>query len=383
MVSGFLIVGAGISGATLARVLAEAGYPVTVIDERDHVAGNCHTEIHRETGILLHVYGPHIFHTDDDEVWRFVSRFATFVPYRHRVMAITQGQVFRLPINLHTLGQFFGRVFTPSEAKEFLTRSSKDIDTPISFEEQALATIGAPLYEAFFKGYTMKQWGRDPAVLPASILKRLPVRFSYDDNYFHHRRQAMPENGYTAMVENMLSHDNITTKLSTHFEKEDTSRFRHVFYSGPIDRYFNYCAGRLAYRTLDFEQIVETGDIQGTAVVNYCDIDVPHTRITEHRHLSPWRADPAKSVAFIEVSREARPSDIPYYPVRLVQDKENLAEYRRLASNVQGVTFFGRLGSYRYIDMDQAIAQALELGRRTIGETGSANSAPASVFSIQ
>ncbi len=364
----FLIIGAGVSGATLARVLADAGQHVMVIDERDHVGGNCHTAIDPATGIMVHAYGPHIFHTDQEHVWDFVSRFANFIPYRHRVLAVANGQAYRLPINLHTLSQFFSRCFKPEEAKKFLSAHAEEIPHPVTFEEQALSTIGRPLYEAFFKGYTIKQWGRDPSELPASILKRLPVRFSFDDNYFHHQRQALPEKGYTQMVLNMLAHENIVTRLGCRFEEMPEIDVQHTFYSGPIDRYFQYKAGRLAYRTLHFEELRERGDIQGTPVINFCDLEVPHTRITEHRHLSSWQQETSGSIAFVETSREAGENDIPYYPVHLASDKKQLTQYKKMASQTRDVTFLGRLGTYSYLDMDQAIAQALKIAEKTLND---------------
>ncbi len=357
----FLIVGAGLSGATLARALAEFGHPVHVIDERDHVAGNCHTEIDDETGVLVHRYGPHIFHTDDDRIWEFLSRFTEFAPYRHRVIAAARGRIYRLPINLHTLCQFFGRAFTPAEAEAHLKACALPIAEPRSFEEQALATVGREIYETFFEGYTRKQWGRDPSEIPASVLKRLPVRFSFDDNYFHHRRQAMPQNGYTAMTLAMLDHPAITLTLGLPYEHAADLPQRHVFYSGPIDRYFGLRFGPLAYRTLRFEEIRGEGDLQGTPVINHCDRDVPHTRTTEHKWLSPWREVGSGSVLHRETSHAAGAGDIPYYPVHLTEDKSLLERYEGLARETPGVTFFGRLGSYAYIDMDAAVGRALKL----------------------
>lgn len=357
----FLVVGAGISGATLARCLAEAGHRVRIIDERPHVAGNCHTEIDPQTGILVHRYGPHIFHTDEDRVWDFLARFTRFMPYRHRVMATVRGQVYRMPINLHTLGQFFGRSFTPDQARAHLAALAQPCTEVHSFEQKALSTVGPELYQAFLKGYTFKQWGVDPDELPAQILSRLPVRFSYDDNYFHHTRQAMPEHGYTAMIAAMLDHPGISLTLNRRFEEVQQDPARHVFYSGPIDRFFGHRFGALAYRTLRFDEVRGTGDLQGTPVMNYCDADVPQTRITEHRHLSPWREAGAHSIAHVETSHAAGVGDIPYYPVRLVRDKAQLAQYQRLAETRPDVTFFGRLGSYAYLDMDRAVSLALDL----------------------
>jgi len=232
-----LMVGAGLSGAVIGRHLAEAGYTITVVDARDHVAGNCHTLRDPETGVLVHVYGPHIFHTDDAEVWDYVNRYETFLPYKNRVKTTSGGAVYSLPVNLHTINQFFGRTMRPDEAHAFITEEQADtsIEDPQTFEEQAMRFVGKDLYEAFFKGYTTKQWGCHPSELPASILKRLPVRFNYDDNYFFHQFQGMPETGYTAMVERILDHPAIEVKLGTTFSRDQAAGYDHVFYSGPLD----------------------------------------------------------------------------------------------------------------------------------------------------
>jgi UDP-galactopyranose mutase len=223
--------------------------------------------------------------------------------------------------------------------------------------------VGPDLYEAFFKGYTMKQWGCHPSELPASILKRLPVRFNYDDNYFFHKFQGMPETGYTAMIEKILDHTNIEVRLSTMFDSATTEGYDHVFYSGPLDGYFGYKLGRLGYRTLDFEKFTDTGDYQGTAVMNYGDVDVPFTRITEHKHFSPWEEHEG-TVCYREFSREAQPEDTPYYPIRMMDEKTLLADYVRLANETPNVTFVGRLGTYRYLDMDVTIREALDTARQ-------------------
>ena len=231
-----LIVGAGLSGAVIGRELAEAGHRVEIIDARSHIGGNCHTERDGATGVMVHVYGPHIFHTDDEEVWGYVNGFSAFMPYKNRVKATSGGQVYSLPINLHTINQFFGKCLRPDEARAFIEdQADKTIADPQTFEEQALRFVGRDLYEAFFKGYTQKQWGCSPTELPASILKRLPVRFNYEDNYFFHKYQGMPENGYTAMIERILDHPNMTVTLERNFRRGEEAGFGHVFYSGPLD----------------------------------------------------------------------------------------------------------------------------------------------------
>ena len=358
-----LIIGAGLSGAVIGRELAQEGYPVEIVDSREHIGGNCHTERDTATGVMVHIYGPHIFHTDDAEVWDYVNGFATFMPYKNRVKTTSGGQVYSLPVNLHTINQFFGKTFRPDEARTFLdAQADKTISDPQTFEEQALRFVGNGLYEAFFKGYTQKQWGCSPTALPASILKRLPVRFNYEDNYFFHKYQGMPENGYTDMIAGILDHPNITVKLETSFNRDEASGFAHIFYSGPLDGYFDYELGRLGYRTLDFERFTYDGDYQGCAVMNYGDVSVPYTRITEHKHFSPWEEHQG-SVCYREFSRACEPGDIPYYPIRLVEEKAQLADYVARAERETGVTFVGRLGTYRYLDMDVTIREALDTAR--------------------
>ena len=355
-----LLVGAGLSGAVIGRKLAEVGHQITIVESRDHVAGNCHTTRDADTGVMVHVYGPHIFHTDDEDVWNYVNTFETFMPYKNRVKTTSKGQVFSLPINLHTINQFYNKTMRPDEARAFIEeQADTTIEDPQTFEEQAQRFVGNDLYEAFFKGYTIKQWGVQPSELPASILKRLPVRFNYDDNYFFHKFQGMPQNGYTAMVERILDHPSITVKLSTRFTRDHAGEYDHVFYAGPLDGWFDFELGRLGYRTLDFEQFSYDGDYQGCAVMNYGEESVLHTRITEHKHFSPWESHEG-SVLYREFSRLAELEDIPYYPIRQVDEKALLADYVALAEKETGVTFVGRLGTYRYLDMDVTIREALD-----------------------
>ncbi|MFN4098205.1 MAG: UDP-galactopyranose mutase [Pararhodobacter sp.] len=359
-----LIVGAGLSGAVIGRELAEAGHRVRIIEARDHIAGNCHTERDAGTGVMVHVYGPHIFHTNDDEVWAYVNRHQTFRPYKNRVKAQAGGRVYSLPINLLTINQFFGQTLRPEEARAFIeTQADLTITDPRSFEDQALRFVGEALYEAFFKGYTQKQWGCHPRELPAAILKRLPVRFSYDDDYFNHTHQGMPEGGYTAMVESILDHPGISVSLNTPYTPDMANGAAHVFWSGPLDAYFGHELGRLGYRTLDFERFTHDGDWQGCAVMNYCDPDVPFTRITEHKHFAPWERHEG-SVLYREFSRAAEPGDVPYYPIRQVAEQALLSRYAARAEATQHVTFVGRLGTYRYLDMDVTIREALNTARR-------------------
>lgn len=362
--------GAGLSCAVIARLLAEAGHRVSIYEKRNHVAGNCHTERDPSTQVMVHAYGPHIFHTDDDEVWVYVNRFMKFIPYVNRVKATTGGKVYSLPINLHTINQFFNQALSPKEAEAFIKeQADSTITDPANFEEQALAFIGRPLYEAFFRGYTVKQWGVDPTQLPASILKRLPVRFNYNDNYFFHRHQGMPEEGYTKMVEGILDHPSIEVFLGSGLTRADAERFDHLFWSGPVDGFYDYDQGRLPYRTLDFEKSVGEGDVQGCAVMNYTDESVPYTRITEHKHFSPWEVHEG-SVCYREFSRACGESDIPYYPVHLTSGNELLNSYQDRAKAERRVTFVGRLGTYRYMDMDVTIRAALDCGRSFLAGLG-------------
>lgn len=358
------VAGAGFSGAVIAQELARDGHEVDVFDPRPHVAGNCHTERDAATGVLLHRYGPHIFHTDNERVWNYVRQFGEFMPFTNRVKAIVRGQVYSMPVNLHTMNQFFGRCFSPSEAQAFLATQTVHSDTPPrNFEEQALAWMGPALYEAFFCGYTQKQWGRPAAELPASVLKRLPLRFSYDDNYYTSRWQGIPRDGYTGIVERLLDRDGIRVFLGTPFTREMCGDYVRVFYSGPIDAWFGHDEGRLGYRTLDFAIERHDGDFQGNAVINYGDADVPWTRIAEHKHFAPWESH-RRTVISRETSRDCQPGDTPYYPLRLATEKTLLAHYIRRARNEQRVSFVGRLGTYRYIDMHVTIAEALDWADR-------------------
>jgi UDP-galactopyranose mutase len=354
-----VVVGAGFSGAVLARELAEAGHKVEVFDQRDHVAGNCHTARDDATGVNVHVYGPHIFHTDDEEVWGYIRRFGEMGPYVNRVKAFAGGTLYSFPVNLYTINQFFGRTFTPDEARDYVsTCADRSIGEPVTFEEQALKMVGRELYEAFFKGYTVKQWGRPPTEIPASVLRRLPLRFTYDDNYYAHRHQGIPVDGYTAIVGRILDHPNISLSLGQSVPPFEPGSREHVFWTGPLDAWFGHAHGRLAYRTLDFERIEDDGDFQGNAVINYCDLETPYTRISEHKHFAPWESH-ARTIVYREYARECVNCDIPYYPIRLAHDKALLSRYIALARESRNVSFLGRLGTYRYLDMDVTIREAL------------------------
>ncbi len=365
-----LVVGAGLSGAVVARELAEhAGVSSVVIDSRHHVAGNCHSLRAVDTGILEHVYGPHIFHTSNRETWEYVNRFGTFHPFVNRVKASTERGIFSLPINLHTINQFYGKHLNPTEAKVFLASvADTSITTPANFEEQALKMIGRDLYEAFFLGYTQKQWGCSPRELPASILSRLPVRFNYDDNYYADSFVGLPEAGYTRVIENILDHPLICVRVSTPWDSSMQRDFEHVFFSGSIDAFFDYEEGRLGYRTVYWDRKVTDGDYQGNAVINYPGMDVAYTRIHEHKHFAPWETH-ERTVVYTEFSKETTPADTPYYPKRLKADMTVLEKYRQRAAASSGVTFIGRLGSYRYLDMNVVIEEAQKVSRDFFGFT--------------
>jgi UDP-galactopyranose mutase len=358
------IVGAGFSGAVLARQLGQAGHRIDVFDSRTHVAGNCHTARDPRSGVMLHTYGPHIFHTSNERVWDYIRGFGEFVPFVNRVKAISAGRVYSLPLNLLTINQFAGEIFSPAQAMAYFAQiGERGEGEAANFEEQALRLMGRALYAAFFEGYTTKQWGMAPSALPASILKRLPVRFNYDDNYYASRYQGIPRAGYTAIVERMLDLPNVAVHLGERFDRAQAGNYDHVFCSGPIDGWFGCDEGRLGYRTLDFVREDHGGDYQGNAVINYCDTSVPWTRISEHKHFAPWE-EHAATVVFKEYSRECESGDTPYYPIRLVAEKALLAHYVGRARREQHVTFLGRLGTYRYIDMHVTIAEALDVAER-------------------
>lgn len=361
----YLIIGAGFSGAVLANQLVnQVDCVIDIWDERNHIGGNCNTERDAQTGIMVHTYGPHIFNTDKKEIWDFVNSFGEFRPYVHRVKAMSNGKVYSLPVNLHTINQLFQKSFTPSEAKAFLeTLADTSIKNPKNFEEQALRFIGKELYYAFFYGYTKKQWGCEPSQLPASILKRIPVRFNYDDNYHNNIFTGIPVDGYTSIIKNMMQHDNIHITLNKKFEPHlNTTEYNHIFFTGPIDAWFEYKYGRLGYRTVTFETFYDEGDFQGTTQMNFCNEDVPFTRITEHKHFANWEQHD-KTIYFKEYSKETSPTDIPYYPKRLEQDKALLLKYRQDAEALHQVSFIGRLATYRYMDMHHVIGEALEFSK--------------------
>lgn len=361
------VIGAGMAGVVLARELAERGFKrVLVFEARESIGGNCATV--RDTsrgpgGIMKHTHGPHIFHTNREDVWDYVRRFAVMSPYHHRVKAVTDRGVFSLPINLLTINQLFGRNLTPEEAKQLVaSKADRSIHTPRTFEEQALATVGREIYETFLAGYTRKQWGVDPTELDAAVLKRLPLRFSFDDSYYFCSHQGLPIEGYSEMMRRMLAHPAIELRLGQPVKASDVNGFDHVFCTAPIDRWFGYAHGRLRYRTLVFEDFVVDGDFQGAPTVNYCSERVPYTRVTEHKHYSPWETH-GYSICSREFSRDAGDDDVPFYPLGLREDKVVAGQYASLAAQTPGITFIGRLGTYRYLDMDVVVGESMDMAR--------------------
>jgi UDP-galactopyranose mutase len=378
MANRFLIVGAGFSGCVLAQQLVSAlDCTIEIWDERNHLGGNCHTQRDVDTNIMTHQYGPHIFNTDKKYIWDYVNSFVEFRPYVHRVKAKSGNTIFSMPVNLHTINQFFNKNFTPNEARAFLeTKADKTIIDPRNFEEQALSFIGRELYEAFFYGYTKKQWGCEPKELPASFLKRIPVRFNYDDNYHTNIFTGIPVDGYTAVMEKMIDNPAIQIILNKKFTPgSDALGFDHVFYTGPIDAYFDYLHGRLGYRTVTFEKKYAIGDFQGSSQMNYCNENVPFTRITEHKHFASWEQH-EKTVYFTEFSKETSIDDLPFYPKRLSMDKELLKKYRELAEIQTGVSFLGRLATYRYMDMHHVIDEAMLLAKQFLNSVSKKTKIP-------
>lgn len=362
-----LVVGAGFYGATIAeRAARQLGKRVVVLDRRDHIGGNAYSEFDRDTGIEIHRYGAHLFHTSNKVVWDYLNRFTTFTSYTHRVYSTSRDRVYSLPINLETICQFFGKRFTPQEARELIRSHAAELEgrVPANLEEKAISLIGRPLYEAFIKGYTAKQWQTDPRDLPESVITRLPVRYTFDNRYFNDTWEGLPTDGYTAIFQRMLDHPNIRMLLGTDFFdiRAALPAGLPVVYTGPVDRYFDYKCGELGWRTIDFErQLLDVSDFQGTAVMNYADQEVPFTRILEFRHFNPERRyQSEKTVIVREYARFASRQDEPYYPIDTIADKRRYLQYQALVAAEQGVHFGGRLGTYRYLDMHQAIGAALK-----------------------
>ena len=368
-----VVVGSGLFGLTIVEQAASRwGLRVAIVERRSHLGGNAYSEIDPETGIEVHKYGAHLFHTSNERVWEYVNRFTSFTSYVHRVWTTVDGVVYPMPVNLGTINQFFSAAYGPDEARALIAQQAAEVDGQeiTDFESKGVSLVGRPLFEAFFKNYTAKQWQTDPKDLPASIISRLPVRYNYDSRYFNDKYEGLPVDGYTAWMERMVASDLIDVYLDTDFFDPENPLNKAavvgkvpVVYTGPVDRYFDYSAGDLSWRTVDFEkEVVETGDYQGCSVMNYGDIDVPFTRIIEFRHFHPERDyQDKKTVIFREFSRFADHGDEPYYPVNTAQDRERLEQYRELMKNEDRVFFGGRLGTYKYLDMHMAIASALTM----------------------
>lgn len=362
-----VVVGAGFFGSTVAHLLATRhGLPVLVLDRRDHVGGNSFSRVDAETGVEYHVYGSHIFHTPNEAVWNFVRGFSGFNNYRHRVFTKLGERVFTMPINLMTINAFYGRTFTPGEARDFVAAEiARDaIARPDNLEDKAISLIGRPLYEAFVRGYTQKQWETDLRTLPPDIITRLPVRYSYNDFYFSDPYEGIPVDGYAAIFERMLRHERIEVMTGCDYFQvaERIAPDALIVYTGPIDAFYGFELGRLGWRTLDLEfERLPVGDYQGTTVMNYADAGVPYTRIHEFKHFHPERRHSEQATLICrEYSRFAQPGDEPYYPINTPGDRDLYDAYQRRAAAEERVVFGGRLGTYRYLDMHQAIGAAFK-----------------------
>jgi len=368
-----VVVGSGLFGLTIAEQAAtELGLKVALLDRRSHIGGNAYSEKEKQTGIEVHRYGAHLFHTSNERVWEYVNRFTEFTNYVHRVYTRHNGIVYPMPINLGTINQFFNAAYSPAEAKALIAEQAGELagTDPQNLNDKGISLIGRPLYEAFIKHYTAKQWQTPPEELPASIISRLAVRYNYDNRYFNDKYEGLPVDGYAAWLERMAAHPNIEVHLNTDFfepghqySRENVLGQIPVVYTGPVDRYFDYAEGDLSWRTIDLEEeVLPIEDFQGCSVMNYPDADVPFTRIHEFRHFHPER-DYTKDATVImrEFSRFANKGDEPYYPVNTAVDREKLLAYRDLAKGEDNVLFGGRLGTYKYLDMHMAIGAALSM----------------------
>jgi len=363
-----VVVGSGFFGLTIAeRCANDLDLKVLVLDRRHHLGGNAYSEREPETGIEVHVYGAHLFHTSNERVWEYVNRFTKFTNYQHRVFGQYAGQVYSLPMNLALINSFFGKAHSPDEARALIAEQASEIATEdaTNLEEKAISLIGRPLYEAFIKGYTAKQWQTDPTQLSADIITRLPVRYNFDNRYFSDKYEGLPVDGYTAWLTKMADHPNIEVRLNTDFfDVQDEFKGQvPIVYTGPVDEYFGNSEGRLSWRTVDLEaEVKEVDDFQGCAVMNYNDQEVPWTRIHEFKHFHPERTYiSGKTVIVHEYSRAAGDDDEPYYPINTAEDREKLLKYRELAKREPMVLFGGRLGTYKYLDMHMAIGSALSM----------------------
>lgn len=362
----YIIVGAGLWGSVLAeRIASQLSEKVLVIDKRDHIGGNCHSDLDEETGIECHTYGTHIFHTKIERVWDYINKFASFSEYRHRVWTTYKNRVYPMPISLATINSFFGLNLMPYEVDDFIKKESQreNIKKANNLEDKAISLIGRPLYEAFIKGYTEKQWGQDPRNLPQDIITRLPVRTNYCTDYFDDPWQGLPLKGYLSLFEKMLENPLIDLRLKLSYQeiKDQTPENTKVFYSGPIDELFDFSLGRLEWRSLRFEKnILPYEDAQGTSVMNQADLEVSYTRTHEYKHLHPERGKQGdKSVLVYEYPVDFKPGDTPYYPVNTAENQALADKYFAIAKTMKNLEVGGRLGGYRYLDMDKTIERAL------------------------
>jgi len=359
-----VIVGSGFYGCTMAeRISSVLGQEVTILESRNHPGGNAYSYTDFDSGIEVHKYGSHLFHTNNSKIWEYVNKFDKFNEYRHFVWINSDNNIYSMPINLATISSVYGKPLTPTQAKDLIKiETSGSVEQNNNFEEFAISKIGYKLYNLLIKGYTWKQWEINPKELPISTFTRLPIRYNFNSRYFSDTFEGLPLGGYGKVFQNMLDNKLIRLHLNTDFF--DVSQYigsdSLIIYTGPIDRYFNYSQGQLSWRTLDFElQKLNTEDFQGCAVMNYGDKDVPFTRIHEFKHLHPERPQTETTIIAREFSRKAKIGDEPYYPVNSVEDRIKLSKYRELAKKQKNIIFGGRLGTYQYLDMHMAIAAAL------------------------
>lgn len=374
MQADLVVVGAGLFGLTIAeRVASQLGLRVVIVERRPHIGGNAWSNRDEQTGIEVHRYGAHLFHTSNEKVWDYVNQFTSFTGYQHHVYTTHKGVVYPMPVNLGTINQFFQAAYTPDQARALVKQQSQELGDkePENFVEKGVQLVGRPLYEAFFMNYTAKQWQTAPENLSASIVSRLPVRYTYNNRYFSDTYEGLPTDGYGAWLTRMTENPLITVLTDTDFfdDSQPYSKSRvvgkvPVVYTGPLDRYFDYAEGDLSWRTVDLVEEVrtDTGDFQGTSVMNYADLDVDYTRIIEFRHFHPERDYPNdKTVIHREYSRFADRGDEPYYPINTAEDRDKLLKYRERTEAEPDVWFGGRLGTYKYLDMHMAIASALTM----------------------
>ena len=358
----YLIVGAGLFGAVCAHELTKKGYKCLVIDKRDHIGGNIYTK--EIEGINVHLYGAHIFHTSNEEVWNYINKFASFNNFINSPIAIYKGKKYHLPFNMNTFEEIWPDISSPDEAKERIEKEKEEyhIDEPKNLEEQAINLVGKTIYERLIKGYTAKQWGKNCKDLPSFIIKRIPVRFYYDNNYFDDKYQGIPIGGYTKIIEKMLKGCDVRLSCDYLKNKDSLDKMsKHIIYTGPIDEYFDYCFGELEYRKVEFEiKTLDMKDYQGNAVINYTEQDIPYTRIIEHKHFE-FKLDNPKTIISIEYPSSWKRGDEPYYPVNDDKNNELYSKYKNLADKLDKVRFGGRLGLYKYLDMDDTIEEALKL----------------------